>query len=252
MADPGLQFAGCAAEQIPLRRGLLQSDPLHALQIVQDVRIHRHNVGYHAGWDIVPPGIPCLAGIPCRRGYRAINWRGYRAVPRNDAARSGPRSVCFVRGDDACARMFGWRPARRSMVRVSRPSSTSPGGNVQCGRYWTRRGAPGICVQLDARHTRRFRFARVHHKSLALPVPVPSLHSSSPPGPAGKWPLPQAGRRRPGWACEWRNRRCLPGPAPSRATPGTCTRWQRSHPVRALPAARGRQHSHARTGPVGS
>ena len=66
MADPGLQFAGRAVERIPLRRGLLQSDPPHAHQIVQDVRIHRLN------WDTVPAGIPGhqLAGMPCRATMR--------------------------------------------------------------------------------------------------------------------------------------------------------------------------------------
>ena len=48
-------------------------------------------------WDTVPAGIPGhqLAGIPCR------------ATPGNDAARSGRRSVCFVRGDDARAHVVG-------------------------------------------------------------------------------------------------------------------------------------------------
>jgi hypothetical protein len=81
MADPGLQFAGRAVERIPLRRGLLQSDPPHTHQIVQDVRIHRFN------WD-----------------NRAFNRRGYRAggdtVLRRDAA---PRLVHSARGDYACA-----------------------------------------------------------------------------------------------------------------------------------------------------
>jgi hypothetical protein len=48
-------------------------------------------------WDTVPAGIPGhqLAGIP------------RRATPGNDAARSGRRSVCFVRGDDARAHVVG-------------------------------------------------------------------------------------------------------------------------------------------------
>jgi hypothetical protein len=176
-------------------------------------------------------------------------------VPRNDAARSGRRSVCCARSDDACAFLIerGWVTAGAELLRLNRPSSTSPGGkramwpllDVARGSWyassWTR----------ATRVARRFRFALT-----ISPSPCRASAGATPAFPArARWKMaPAPGRPPPAWrGCEWRNRRCLPGPAPSRATPqaGTCTQ-RGSHPVRTLPAAQGRQHWHARAGPVGS
>ena len=185
-------------------------------------------------WDTVPAGIPGhqLAGIPCHATMR-------------HAASAVLSALCAQR---RCMRKRGRVTAGAELVRLNRPSSTSPGGKVQCGHYWTRRGAPGMRPVGRAPHV--WRVASGSHSPL---VPHPASASATPAFPArARWKMAPAPGRPPrlaGRASGAIAVACRALPRPERLR-GICA--QRSHPVRTLPAAQGRQHCHARAGPVGS
>ena len=80
-------------------------------------------------------------GIPCRLGYRAINWRGYRAAQRQATMQHAAGAVLFA----LCAATMhahtwsgdGRRGVNASASEPAAGGSTPPGGKLQCGRYWT-------------------------------------------------------------------------------------------------------------------
>jgi hypothetical protein len=159
----------------------------------------------------VPAGIPGhqLAGIPCHATMR-------------HAASAVLSALCAQR---RCMRKRGRVTAGAELVRLNRPSSTSPGGKVQCGHYWTRRGAPGMRpVQV-----------RTHHTCLTLPASA----SATPAFPArARWKMAPAPGRPPRLAGRASDAiavacRALPrperlrGPVPTGSAVTQCARCQR-------------------------
>ena len=232
MADPGLlviRRSCCRANTAPSRTSAVGST---ARSSNRSRRAH--------------PSPP--RGIPCRLGYRAINWRGYRAAQRCGTQRA---PFCLLCARRRCMRKRGRVTAGAELLRLNRPGSTSPGGKLQCGRYWTRRGAPGMRPVGRAPHV--WHVASGSHSPY---VPHPASASATPAFPArARWKMaPAPGRPPPAWL----GVRVAQSPLPAGPCPVPSDSWDlcplaaQSPTGSAHAASEGRQHCHARAGPVGS